>query len=187
MSVDLGVWYARTPLTPEEAARKYVEWRAGAHPEAEPAPEVSAFYDALTRAYPDLPDADYETSPWATPLTVGDDFVVMSIVFPRAGEICRAVLELAERHGFVCFDPQAEQEEPDPAPPSPETVPAEPPEDAPAGPPGEPQVEGGEQLSLDEAGDPTAADPHGGQGPRLSPGEPGAAPPEDAPDEHRKT
>ncbi|WP_248961111.1 hypothetical protein [Sphaerisporangium perillae] len=139
MSVDLGVWYERTPITAEEAARKYAAWCAGeslggcgalpdtAEPSANgtataaaerpggegtvmgaagPAPEVLAFYDALTGDYPDLTDGDYQTSPWATPLTVGDDFVVMSIVFPRAGEICRAVLELAGRHNLVCFDPR---------------------------------------------------------------------------------
>ncbi|MFC4529410.1 hypothetical protein [Sphaerisporangium dianthi] len=149
MSVDLGVWYARTPLTPEEAARKYLAWCAGEASSGEvdlgggltltadlvlggdPAPagdtastsglawtdekaaqagaggpvaEVIAFYDALTDEFPDLPDGDYRTSPWATPLTVGDEFVVMSIVFPRAAEVCRTVLRLAADHDLVCFD-----------------------------------------------------------------------------------
>ncbi|MFC7380723.1 hypothetical protein [Sphaerisporangium rhizosphaerae] len=173
MSVDLGVWYARPPLTPEEAARRYAAWRAGrttpasdarepaSEPVSEPAsepipepvaeatlelipapvpdpvrepvpepvpdpvreplpepvsepvsgpvPQVAAFYDALTEEFPDLTDGDYATSPWATPLTVGDEFVVMSIVFPRAAEVCRTVLRLADRHDLVCFDPHPDE------------------------------------------------------------------------------
>ncbi|GGL11123.1 hypothetical protein Sme01_15420 [Sphaerisporangium melleum] len=198
MSVELGVWYARTPLTPEEATRKYLAGRAapaaaeatsgtagqapaeaeshhagdidGQWPAQQPLPqaegeplaeaeaeasapaggeqvpegdmqaifdllveegvverhaqhgvrpvaqdppmervtplaEVAAFYDALTGEFPDLTEGGYASSPWATPLTVGEEFLVMSIVFPRAAEVCRTVLHLAADRGFVCFDP----------------------------------------------------------------------------------
>lgn len=108
MSFDLGVWCAESPITAEEATRKYISQRDGASEAAQPCPEVTAFYEALTRHLPDLTADNYESSPWSTPLTVGDEFVMMSVVFPRAGEVCRAVLDLAERHGLVCFDPQAE-------------------------------------------------------------------------------
>ncbi|WP_214411920.1 hypothetical protein [Sphaerisporangium fuscum] len=108
MSFDLGVWYADPPITSEEAARRYVSRPDDESEAAEPRAEVGAFYDALTRDLPDLTADNYETSPWSTPLTVGEDFVVMRVVFPRAAEVCRVVLPLVDEHGLVCFDPEAE-------------------------------------------------------------------------------
>ncbi|MEZ0075605.1 hypothetical protein [Planotetraspora sp. GP83] len=118
MSFELGVWWEAFPITEEEASLKYAAWcrgersrgdrRRGDGATAEPRFEVAAFYEELTSDFPDLTADNYGSSPWSTPLTVGADFVLMSMVFPRAGEVCRVVQELAVRHGLVCFDPHGE-------------------------------------------------------------------------------
>ncbi|GII75716.1 hypothetical protein Sru01_06980 [Sphaerisporangium rufum] len=110
MSFEIGVWYADPPITAEEALRRYLAW-CDAVPEAtEPSAPVTAFYADLTRELPDLTAENYAASPWATPLTVGDDFVLMDAVFPRAAEACRVVLRLAGEHRMVCFDPQTDHD-----------------------------------------------------------------------------
>ncbi|MBB2911190.1 hypothetical protein FHS43_002455 [Streptosporangium becharense] len=106
MSFDLGVWVGAGPITADEAFRRYAAWSDGDAVPGEPSPETAAFYDELTSVFPDLTAENYGTSPWSEPLTVSEDFVLMNAVFPRAGEVCRAVLELARRHPLVLFDPE---------------------------------------------------------------------------------
>ncbi|MEU4407442.1 MULTISPECIES: hypothetical protein [unclassified Streptosporangium] len=104
MSFDLGVWFGTEPITAREALLRYLAWdESGAAP-GEPRPEVAAFYEELTALFPDLTAENYGTSPWSEPLTVGEDFVLMNAVFPRAGEVCRVVLEMAARHRLVLFE-----------------------------------------------------------------------------------
>ncbi|MER5644462.1 hypothetical protein [Streptosporangium sp. NPDC002524] len=105
MSFDLGVWFGAEPLTAREALHRYLVWDASGAAPGEPRPEVAAFYEELTALFPDLTAENYGASPWSEPLTVGEDFVLMSAVFPRAGEVCRAVLEMVRRHPLVLFEP----------------------------------------------------------------------------------
>ncbi|GAA2878592.1 hypothetical protein GCM10010517_40660 [Streptosporangium fragile] len=105
MSFDLGVWLGPEPVTASEAFLRYAAWSDGRTEPGEPRPEVVAFYEELTSVFPDLTAENYGVSPWSVPLTVGEDFVLMNAVFPRADEVCRAVLELAQRHRLVLFEP----------------------------------------------------------------------------------
>lgn len=107
MSFDLAVWFEDRPITALEAASRFLDWCEGDGEPGEPRPEVAAFLAELTARFPDLTADNYASSPWSAPLTVGEDVVLASAVFPRAAEVCRAVLELAGRHRLVVFDPQS--------------------------------------------------------------------------------
>lgn len=48
-----------------------------------------------------------ESSPWSAGLDVGDGYVLMPMQWGRASEVAPRIVELAGRHGLVCFDPQA--------------------------------------------------------------------------------
>ncbi|MGC5015322.1 hypothetical protein ACLQ2R_31570 [Streptosporangium sp. DT93] len=105
MSFDLGVWLGAEPLSADEALRRYLVRSGSEVACGEPSPETAAFYEELTSVFPDLTAENYATSPWSEPLSVGEDFVLMSAVFPRAGEVCRTVLEMSWRHPLVIFEP----------------------------------------------------------------------------------
>ncbi|WP_433364756.1 hypothetical protein [Streptosporangium sp. CA-115845] len=105
MSVELGVWLGAEPITAQEALRRYLVWSRSDAVPGEPRPETAAFYEELTSLFPDLTAENYAVSPWSAPLIVGEEFVLMDAVFPRAGEVCRVVLELARRHPLVLFEP----------------------------------------------------------------------------------
>jgi hypothetical protein len=105
VSFDLGVWFGAEPITAQEALRRYLVWDASGAAPDEPRPEVAAFYEELTALFPDLTAENYGASPWSEPLTVGEEFVLMNAVFPRAGEVCRVVLEMVPRHRLVLFEP----------------------------------------------------------------------------------
>ncbi|GGO79592.1 hypothetical protein [Nonomuraea cavernae] len=126
MSVQLGVWPQDVPLTLEALAQdlaagatpsdelvlgfgpdlEMIETpEAGAPPE-EPHPATAAFYADLTARFPDLAEDNYLDSPWSEPLTVGRHTVLMSVVFARAGEVCRLVNDLAIEHELLCFAPR---------------------------------------------------------------------------------
>ncbi|WP_329084687.1 MULTISPECIES: hypothetical protein [unclassified Streptosporangium] len=105
MSFEIGAWLGTEPITAQEALRRYLAWGEGDAVPGEPRPEVVAFYEELTVVFPDLTADNYGASPWSEPLTVSEDFVLMNVVFPRAGEVCRVVLEMARRHRLVLFEP----------------------------------------------------------------------------------
>ncbi|MFI6294519.1 hypothetical protein ACIBEJ_23210 [Nonomuraea sp. NPDC050790] len=109
MSFDLAVWFEDEPITPLRATAKFLDWCEAPGEDSPPGAraEVAAFVDDLTARYPDLTADNYAGSPWAEPLTVAEDIVLASAVFPRAAEVCRTVFELAGRHGLVVFDPQS--------------------------------------------------------------------------------
>ncbi|MBB5084182.1 hypothetical protein [Nonomuraea endophytica] len=110
MSFDLAVWFEDEPITPMRATAKFLDWceePSEDHSSPDPRAEVAAFLDELTARYPDLTADNYAGSPWAEPLTVAEDIVLASAVFPRAAEVCRTVFELAGRHGLLVFDPQS--------------------------------------------------------------------------------
>ncbi|WP_206795927.1 hypothetical protein [Amycolatopsis sp. MtRt-6] len=104
MSFDLAVWPEASTVTAEEATRKYFALTA-LEPGALPAgPRAVAFHRELTARYPEpsaLPD-----SPWSAEVTVLGDAVLMSMGCSTPGVVVAFVRELAERHGFVLYDPR---------------------------------------------------------------------------------
>jgi hypothetical protein len=107
VSVDLCVFHTGRPLTNEDAAERYAALCREEDRDRwiEPSPHVRAFYEELTGLFPDDGGSN---DPWAAgPLDHSDGHVIMNMPASKASEIRPIVLELAEKHGLVCFDPQS--------------------------------------------------------------------------------
>lgn len=114
MSFDLGVWHAEKPLTADEAQQVYLklceDW-----PHLEGAnSNVDAFYNELTQQWAEIytiPEGkvgDFDLCPWSCALSHSGMAIVMSCVWPKAEEVARRVIELAEKHQLVLYDPQSD-------------------------------------------------------------------------------
>jgi hypothetical protein len=115
MSFDLAVWFEPERISTSAAAEKYERLcdsdLSGARVVASEA--VNAFWHALIVEFPELPVAwedpqQVEASPWAVGLDVSEAHVILPMSWSQAGETAPKVLALADHHGLVCFDPQAE-------------------------------------------------------------------------------
>lgn len=107
MSFDLVVWLGDG----RDAVAKYGRLRARPRDAVEPSPPVAAFYRELTERYPELTslsDEEIENGVWSAGLCVWPDAMSMTAVWPRAEEVYGFVVELAERHKLVVFEPQNE-------------------------------------------------------------------------------
>src|SRR5579872_1339613 len=129
MTFDLGVWHSEARPTDKQAGAIYLQlcqnWPnlQGEHP------SVAAFYQELTRRWPEIDSipedriGDLDDCPWSCAISHSEIAVVMSCVWPKADEVAAFVRDLAQRHGLVLFDPQADRvylppddKHPDPAP-----------------------------------------------------------------------
>ncbi|MDH5559011.1 MAG: hypothetical protein OEZ03_16815, partial [Alphaproteobacteria bacterium] len=110
MSYDLCVFYTTEPLTDDDAGERY-QALAGVDGILmdEMIPAVAAFLADLKTRYPDIDDVaegEVADNPWSGGFDVGQGHVAMTIRPARAPEVAPFVVELATRHGLVCFDPQ---------------------------------------------------------------------------------
>jgi hypothetical protein len=115
MSCDYGVWHSETSMTNEEAAKIYTglceQWP---FLEGENR-SVRAFYDELTRRWPELdtvPDEkidDKDCCPWSCAISHSGMAVVTACVWPMADKVGSLVKHLATKHQLVFFDPQSER------------------------------------------------------------------------------
>lgn len=116
VSYDLAVWTGPKPATDADALREYVRRTDDLEEldddELAPAvPEIEAFLTETLDRYPPLDDEDDESCPWATgpePGDVNGDFALITMTYPGARAALDGVVEIAHRHGLVCFDPQAD-------------------------------------------------------------------------------
>ena len=104
----LAVWKSGDELSDSEAAKHYAALSAG-----ETAGKfdvaVYRFQAQLTMRYPNidmLSEEEIEASPWAEPLEISDDHVIMALLQDRYAEVFPLILQLAAVNGLVCFDPQ---------------------------------------------------------------------------------
>ncbi|MEW2354622.1 hypothetical protein [Spirillospora sp. NPDC029432] len=118
MSFDLCVWRENRPITAAQALRTYW-WLCGDESMAdadesefgvERDERVDAFHGELLAAYPaleGLETAEADASPWSmTPGHIPGLYVIMMMGYSDAPDVAPAVVELAMRHGLVCYDPQ---------------------------------------------------------------------------------
>lgn len=109
MSFDLYVWREAQPITAEQADRICHHLAEGQAGVVEPDDGVRAFHEELTARFPDLEsltDEEMETSPWSMSPEGMPTCVITTIRWPRAQELAAFVIDLAERHGLVCYNPQ---------------------------------------------------------------------------------
>lgn len=119
MSFDLCVWREHRPITGAQALRTY--WwlcddeRLADADEAEFGVEederVDAFHTELLSVHPPLEGletAEADASPWSmTPGHGPGRYVIMMMGFGAARDTAPEIVDLAMRHGLVCYDPQA--------------------------------------------------------------------------------
>lgn len=108
MYVEIGVFFAETPLTDKDALQRYHGERKHIGP-SEPATEIAAFMTELTDRYPrleSLPDEERMASPWSGDFDVSDDQVRIAMGGHQCPDAVEFIMELAEKHGLVCFDPK---------------------------------------------------------------------------------
>ncbi len=111
MSFDLGVWRSNKPVGRKEAGEIYVCLCGGGTVSSGDSSEVSAFYDEITRRYPEidtLSEDEVDGSPWACRLDRSGKYVLMAIVPSRAEELVEVVSVLARKHQLLCFNPQSD-------------------------------------------------------------------------------
>ena len=112
MSFDLAVWFEQRRPSRAEAVEKHQRLCAGQTGVVAVHPSVATFYRALVAEFPELPGRAGAVvdpaSPWSAGLDVSEGHVLMPMGWGRVGTVAPRVLELAGRHGLVCFDPQAE-------------------------------------------------------------------------------
>jgi hypothetical protein len=109
MSFDLYVWREAQPMTAEQAERVYHQLAEGRTGIAEPDDRVQAFHQELTTRFPDLEDLseeEIEASPWSMSPELTPTCVITTIMWPRAQELTAFMIDLAGRHGLICYDPQ---------------------------------------------------------------------------------
>jgi hypothetical protein len=110
VSFDLYLWASPSPVTADQAERICERLDEGDQVATEPSPRLLEFAGELMARYPRLEDLDHaviEDSPWRVSPDVSSERVILCMGFSKAAEISREVLELASRHGLVCYDPQA--------------------------------------------------------------------------------
>ncbi|MET8449073.1 hypothetical protein [Streptomyces sp. NPDC005209] len=110
LSFDLGVWSADVRPSRAEALDTYRRLCEGEPAAVSAAAAVSAFHAALMAELPEPTDGADETgessSPWSAGLDVGDGHVLMAMGWGQAAQVAPRVIDLAGRHGLICFDPQ---------------------------------------------------------------------------------
>lgn len=112
MSYDLAVWEGDRPADDasagEEFLRLYERYMRSRAPQS-PTPRITAYVHALLDRYPDI-EVDEESSPWADSPLIGDasgPLLYLPMVWSRCEEVAPWAAQLAQKHGLVCYDPQA--------------------------------------------------------------------------------
>ena len=105
----LGAWLSKSAISDKDAARQYAALLEGKQVSKPWDAAVYRFLTQLTELYPDietLPEDKADDSPWACSLEVSDAHVIMALRLDRYASVFPAIIQLANHHGLVCFDPQ---------------------------------------------------------------------------------
>jgi hypothetical protein len=104
----LAAWSVDGEISYKNAAQRYALF-ATQLPSGRFDERVYRFYSELTRRYPEIEmttDEKMESSPWACGLELADDHVIMALLEGWCAAAFPVILNLAESHGLVCYDPQ---------------------------------------------------------------------------------
>ncbi|MEU7786818.1 hypothetical protein [Amycolatopsis sp. NPDC049159] len=113
MSYDLYLWAEPNPVTAERAGEICDRLADGDETSTAPAARNLEFAAELVTQYPRLEDlTDLDDSPWNMSPDVTDRRVVLCMGLSRAAEAGPRILELADRHSLVCYDPSTRQVQP---------------------------------------------------------------------------
>lgn len=107
VSFDLYLWASPSPVTASQAAAICHCLAEGDQSVTTPDPRLLEFASELTARYPRLEDpTSPDDSPWNMSPDVTPERVILCMSFSQSPQISPSILELADRHGLVCYDPQ---------------------------------------------------------------------------------
>jgi hypothetical protein len=110
VSFDLAVWYSDKVLSVKESGELYVKLCEQTWIPTEDHPAVQAFYDELCLAYPEidtLPEDKVDDCPWSCAHDRSGWHVLVAISYgERTAAVAQLVVDLAEKNGLLCYDPQ---------------------------------------------------------------------------------
>lgn len=112
MSFDLYLWREPSPITAARAAAVLDRLAEGDDEAVRPDARNLAFHADLLERFPaleTLSDAGMEASPWNMSPDATDRRVILCMAWSTAAKTSAVVLDLARRHGLVCYDPQSSQ------------------------------------------------------------------------------
>jgi hypothetical protein len=112
MSFDLGVFYTETPLSDEDAVKRYVAYceMEDLSSLIEPNSKVESFLKELTKQFSqidDWPEEDLDNCPWSIAFDVSEGHILMPMVFSKVEEMYPIIVDLSQKYGLVCVDPQS--------------------------------------------------------------------------------
>ena len=109
MRVEIGVFFTDAPVTDEDALHRYRACRNGENQADAPAPHLDPFLGDLTDRYPtleSLSEDERQQSPWARDFNRNGDQLIIAVNGRECAEAVDLIMQLADRHGLVCFDPR---------------------------------------------------------------------------------
>ena len=113
MSFDVCVFYTTKPLTNADALKRYFAFckESDLTPYIEPSPKISEFVKELTAIHPqidDTPEDQLDDCRWSIAFDLSEGHVLMPMRSSSAKGVdaLNTIIELAKKHGLVCFDPQ---------------------------------------------------------------------------------
>lgn len=111
MRVEIGIFFADAPLTDMDALNRYRAHCDGndSGGPIDPGPHLVSFMSDLTARYPrleSLSDEERANSPWAGAFDAYGNQARITLSGRECANAVELILELADRHGLVCFDPQ---------------------------------------------------------------------------------
>jgi hypothetical protein len=109
VSFDLAVLAMREPADAATARAMFERCLSGHHDDGELDERIARFYEQLRSRFPDYPPYAGD-SPWMSmPLDTGIDHVIVNLSFsPRSDAALKTIMELAEEHHLVIWDPQSQ-------------------------------------------------------------------------------
>jgi hypothetical protein len=110
MSYDLYLWHSPRPVTVQQAMTIMVRLAEGRDDVVVPDDAVLAFHQDLIELFPPLDaigDEEIDDSPWNASPDATASRAILCFGYSQVPQFAPAVVELAAKHGLVCFDPQS--------------------------------------------------------------------------------
>lgn len=105
----LAVWRSNSAISDRDAARRYATLLEGKEASQNWDAAVYRFVTQLNELYPDietLSEDQTDDSPWACSFEVSGGHVIMALRIDRYADVFPVIVQLANHHSLVCFDPQ---------------------------------------------------------------------------------
>lgn len=99
MSFGLVFWYQESIPTSEEASHVYDQLADGLTGIVEESPVIGDFHRSVISVFPDLTEQNMNESPWASPIYVTSECVIVAISGSRSSEVSSLLLDLHRTMG----------------------------------------------------------------------------------------